>query len=108
MPDLGSRGAWYDIKVFPTSPSLYEDFDTKFPDEIGIPLDVWCYLSETAGIGLDQQQFNCKYEDNMRSRFERTVKPLLLNTAIPFLNRVQDMETLRPLLRGPFANNGKL
>ncbi len=38
--------------------------------------------SETDGIGMDQQHFNCKYESNMRSRFEKTVAGLLVNTAL--------------------------
>ena len=57
---------------------------------------------------MDQQQFNCKYESNMRNRFEKTVAGLLVNTAIPFLDTIQTYDDMLPHLRGPFARfNGK-
>ncbi|WP_442511689.1 hypothetical protein SH528x_003400 [Novipirellula sp. SH528] len=108
MPDPGTRCAWYDIHVFPTSPRLHDDFDERFPDSLGNTLDVWGKLSETAGVGMDQQQFNSKYESNMRNRFEKTVINLLEDTAIPFLDRIQTYADILPHLRGPFARfNGK-
>ena len=108
MPDPGTRCAWYDIHVFPTSPRLHDDFAERFPDSLGNTLDSWGMLSETAGIGMDQQQFNCKYESNMRDRFEKTVVGLLKNTAIPFLDAIQSYGDMLPHLRGPFARfNGK-
>ena len=108
MPDPGTRCAWYDIQVFPTSPRFHDDFAERFPDSLGNTLDVWGKLSETAGIGMDQQQFNCKYESNMRNRFEKTVAGLLVNTAIPFLDTIQTYDDMLPHLRGPFARfNGK-
>jgi len=74
VPDLGSRGVWYDVKVFPTSEEIEVMFREKFPDELGIPTDSYCYLSER-GIGIDQTQFNCKSEENCRARFQNTVNP---------------------------------
>ncbi|MDB4766172.1 hypothetical protein OAG71_00645 [bacterium] len=103
LPDPGTRCAWYDINVFPTSPRFYIDFAEKFPDDLGFTLDSWSKLSETAGIGMDQQQFNCKYESNMRNRFEKTVVKLLENVAIPFLDTIQTYEDILPHLRGPFT-----
>ena len=103
MPDPGTRCAWYDINVFPGSPRFYDDFAEKFPDDLGFTLDSWSKLSESAGIGMDQQQFNCKYESNMRNRFEKTVIGLLENVAIPFLDTIQTYEDILPHLRGPFT-----
>ena len=103
LPDPGTRCAWYDINVFPTSPKFYDDFAAKFPDDLGFTLDSWSKLSETAGIGMDQQQFNCKYESSMRNRFEKTVIGLLENVAIPFLDTIQTYEDILPHLRGPFT-----
>lgn len=108
MPDPGTRCAWYDIHVFPTSPRFHDDFFDRFPDSLGNTLDVWGKLSESAGVGMDQQQFNCKYDTNMRERFDKTVAGLLLNTAIPFLDQFKTIDDILPHLRGPFARfNGK-
>ncbi|MCA9125196.1 MAG: hypothetical protein KDB11_33705, partial [Planctomycetales bacterium] len=41
MPDPGTRCAWYDIQVFPTSPRFHDDFAERFPDSLGNTLDVW-------------------------------------------------------------------
>jgi len=103
LPDVGTRCAWYDINVFPTSPKFHDDFDHRFPDDLGFTLDVWSKLSETAGIGMDQQQFNCKYEVNMRERFNKTVVGLLTDVAIPFLDTIQTYDDIIPHLRGPFT-----
>ena len=103
LPDPGTRCAWYDINVFPTSPRFHDDFDDVFPDELEFTLDSWSKLSETAGIGLDQQQFNCKYESNMRNRFNKTVVGLLEQVAIPFLDTIKTYEDILPHLRGPFT-----
>ena len=103
LPDPGAQCAWYDINVFPTSPKFYDDFVVKFPDDLGFTLDSWSKLCETAGIGMDQQQFNCKYESNMRNRFEKTVIALLEDVAVPFLDTIQTYEEILPHLRGPFT-----
>ncbi len=100
VPDLGSRGAWYDIKVFPSSPLIDPFFVERFPDDMGIPSDSWSYLSER-GVGMDQGQFNCKSEENFVQRFEKTVRELLINSAIPYLNQFQTIENLIPVIRRP-------
>ena len=100
LPDLGSRGAWYDVKVFPASPVLDRRFHEIFPNELGIPSDSYCYLSEQ-GVGFRQQTYNCKYEDNMRRRFEKTVKKVLLEHAIPYVNRFHSIEDMIPVLKSP-------
>src|SRR5262245_3880903 len=96
LPDPGTRCPRYAITVFPTSPRFHDNFDSRFPDDLGFTLDSWSKLSETAGIGLRQQQFNCKYESNMRNRFQKTVVGLLETVAIPFLDRIQTYEDILP------------
>jgi hypothetical protein len=100
MPDLGSRGVWYDVKVFAFASVFEPLFDQRFPDSIGIPTDWFCYLSER-GVGPDQTQFNCKSEDNFRRRFETTVGPLLKSVAVPYLSQFSSMKDLLPHIRNP-------
>jgi hypothetical protein len=102
VPDPASRLAWYDVKVFVSSPAIDPLFTLSFPDELGIPSDAWCYLSEE-GVGLTQGRFNCKYEDNLRRRFEKTVGPLLIDVAVPYLDRIQTVDEMIPWLRRPLA-----
>lgn len=98
MPDLGTRGVWYDVKVFPASPHLQPLFESHFPDALEVTTDRWSYLSEE-GVGMTQGRFNCKYEDNFRRRFEKTVKPLLINVALPYLDKIQTIKDTIPLLK---------
>ena len=101
IPELDVRGTTSTFSLRPRDFTI--DFAEKFPDDLGFTLDSWSKLSETAGIGMDQQQFNCKYESNMRNRFEKTVVKLLENVAIPFLDTIQTYEDILPHLRGPFT-----
>lgn len=48
---------------------------------------------------MTQGRFNCKYEDNFRRRFENTVKPLLINVALPYLDKIQTIQDTIPLLK---------
>lgn len=98
LPDRGTRGAWYDVKVFPASPIVAPSFETQFPDSLGTPSDRWSFLND-CGVGPDQQQFNCKSEENLRQRFESTVRPLLLTKAIPYLDRIQTVQDMVPLIK---------
>lgn len=98
IPDPGSRGAWYDIKVFPASPALDPLFTEHFPDDLGIPSDSWSRLSER-GVGLDQGRFNCKSEENFENRFEKTVRDLLVSTAIPFLDQFRQVADMLPVIK---------
>ncbi|MBX7059960.1 MAG: hypothetical protein K1X75_18000 [Leptospirales bacterium] len=101
MPDIGSRGVWYDIKVAAVSPKLDPLFDKKFPDEIGMFTNN--LLSKYDGVGITQQQFNCKTEENFRRLFEKDVRPLLENQAIPFLDKIQTIGDLLPLITIDFV-----
>ena len=100
MPDLGTRGAWYDVKVFPCCESLEPLFTKDFPDELGVPTDSFCYLS-SKGVGHSQEQFNCKSEENFRNRYQRTVGPLLVQFAVPYLDQIRSLEEMVPVIRSP-------
>lgn len=100
LPDLGTRGAWYDVKVFAISELLDPRFTVRFPDDLGIPTDLFCYLA-FSGVGPDQAQFSCKSEDSFTQRFESTVAPLLTSVALPYLDRFQSLEDLLPEIRNP-------
>lgn len=100
LPDLGTRGAWYDVKVFAFSELLDPRFADRFPDDLGIPTDLFCYLAPS-GVGPDQTQFNCKSEENFTRRFESTVAPLLASVALPYLDRFRSLNDLLPEIRSP-------
>ncbi|EDL60367.1 hypothetical protein [Gimesia maris] len=100
LPDLGTHGTWFDVKVFPASPLLDPLFQEDFPDDVGIPTDSYSYLSER-GIGLDQEKFNCKTEENMRHRFEASVRPALEDRAIPYLDQFCSIDDIVPVLSNP-------
>jgi len=100
MPDFGTRGVWYDVKVFPCCEQLQARFRERFPDELGIPTDSFCYLSER-GVGMDQTQFTCKTEEGFRSRYRSTVSRLLSEVAVPYLSQFKTLRDLLPVIRNP-------
>jgi hypothetical protein len=102
MPDIGSRGVWYDVKVFPTSPLIYPLFAIKFPDDLGIPTRDY-YLNEWEGVSQTRQQFPCRTREGYLRELERQVVPLLLNKAVPFLDRFVTVEAMLPAIRHPLS-----
>lgn len=100
MPDIGRRGAWYDIRVFPHTPAIYPLFDQRFPDNLGIPTDRFSLLSEK-NVGPDQSQFHCKNEDAFRRDFAANVGPSLARVAIPYLDRFRTVADIVPVIRHP-------
>lgn len=100
LPDLSSTGTWYDVKVFPASPLLDPQFHEHLPDDLALPTGDWSYLSER-GVGLHHDSFNCKHDDNMRRRFDKTVRPLLINVAVPYLDRLRTIGEMIPLIKHP-------
>jgi hypothetical protein len=100
LPDLGSRGVWYDVKVFPFASVLDPLFEKHFPDSIGIPTDMFCYLSER-GIGPDQTQFNCKTNETFCRRFDSTVSGLLSTVAVPYLEQFTTLSDMLQFIRNP-------
>jgi hypothetical protein len=103
QPDQGTRGVWFDIRVFPTSPQFQVDFQECFPDRLGGTNDAWGHLNSRTGVGLEQEQFNCKSEEIMRRRFERTIANLLVIHAIPYLDQFTTVKSMLSILRGPFV-----
>ena len=76
-------------------------FDLDFPDNLGVPTDTSPYLSERGING--QQLFNCRYEDNMRRRFEKTVRQLVLTIALPYPRQNSDDLGYDPFLKHPYT-----
>jgi hypothetical protein len=100
MPSLGSRGAWYRVMVFPASPAIDPTFFEHFPDDLGAPSDSWSYLSEQ-GISLGTEQFNCNSEENFVRRFENTVRDLLTDIAVPYLDQFKQVADMLPIIKQP-------
>lgn len=100
IPDRGTRGSWYDIRVFPASPLIDPIFHQQFPDDLGIPTDSWSLLSEH-GVGLSQAQFGCRDEERFANRFEKSVRPLLESIAIPYLNQFTSIATMIDAIKHP-------
>lgn len=97
IPDIGSRGVWYDVKVAPVSPKLDPLFHERFPDSIG--MFTANLLNKYEGVGITQQQFNCKSAENFERVFKRDVEPLLIGKALPFLDGIRTIEDLLPFIR---------
>ena len=98
MPDPMRRSAKYDIKVFPHHPLLDEDFESKFPDNLGISTGLFGYLAKS-GVGPDQEQYWCRTEEGFKRDFEKRVKDYLLESAVPFLNTINSWESMRKVIR---------
>lgn len=99
MPDPGSRGMWYDMKVFATSPKIEPLFDELFPDFLGIPADRYCYLDPVQGVTSRQYRYHCRTEDGFIREFDKIVGPSLLQHALPYLDRIQSIGDLVPLIQ---------
>jgi hypothetical protein len=100
LPDPGTRGVWYDVKVFPTSPVLEPLFEERFPDNLSVPSDSSCYLSAT-GVGPDQETYHCRTEEGFRRNFSLHCKPALTSYGVPYLDAVIRFEDLVPLVGIP-------
>ena len=73
LPDLGTKGFSYDIKVFPTSSLIDPIFLESFPDKIGIPSDSYSYLS-ARGVGMSQELFSCNSDHAFTNTFKNKVQ----------------------------------
>ena len=89
----------YDIMVFAFHPSFDDDFDKKHPDEIGCPING--YLHPKFGVGVRAEQLFCKTKEGFERDFENKGKPMLLQHALPFLDKIQNLNDLEPLITAP-------
>ncbi len=96
VPDIGSRGVWYDVKVFATSSRIEPLFSERFPDELGVPADVCCYLDPTHGVGPRQYQYRCRTVEGFQRGFASLVRPALAEHALPYLEGITGLEALVP------------
>lgn len=99
IPDLGGGGAWYDVKVFASSPKIEPQFYERFPDDIGIPSGSLSFLHPATGVGSDQKRFHCKTEDGFARGFLSEVESALRNKALPYLDGIVSLESLIPKIR---------
>jgi hypothetical protein len=89
----------YDIMVFAFHPSFDEEFESKHPDEIGCPING--YLHGKLGVGVSTEQLFCRTEEGFRRDFEQRGKAMLVDHAVPFLDKLQNLDDLAPLITAP-------
>ena len=86
----------YDIMVFAYSPSFSDDFDANHPDNIGCPING--YLHSKFGVGIRSEQLFCRTEEGLVRDFENKGSQMLKEHAVPFLNNIQTVDDLVPLI----------
>ena len=89
----------YDINVYATSPLIEEDFFDKFPDWLPFTNGDVGYLSPERGVGDYQKLYFCGNPDAFMTSFQRDTAPALVEIAIPYLDRIQNMGDLIPTIR---------
>jgi len=89
----------YDIMVIAFHPSFDDEFESKHPDDIGCPING--YLHSKFGVGVRAEQLFCRTEEVFRRDFEKRVKGMLTDHAVPFLNKIQNLNDLEPLITAP-------
>jgi len=92
VPDLGSRGVWFDMKVFSHSPELLDSFHQDFPDRLGVPSDSFSYLHPITGVGPDQKCYRCRTEEGFVRNFNQEAKPALEEFGLPYLDKIQTID----------------
>jgi len=102
MPDLSSDGTWFDIRVFATSSLIEPNFEALFPDELRIPSGMFSLLHPKTGVGADQKQYRCKYEEGFIRNFKKEVIPAIVDKALPYLDLINDLSDLVPLIKSDF------
>ena len=90
------RSPKYDIMVFAHSPLLDEDFDSKHPDNIGCPSNG--HLHSKSGVGMRGEQLFCRSEEGFIRDFEKRGVQMLVEHAVPFLDKIQTIDDLAPLI----------
>ncbi|MEO0717079.1 MAG: hypothetical protein AAFY58_08840 [Planctomycetota bacterium] len=98
LPDRSTRGNWFDVRVFPTSPHVNPLFDLEFPDDLGFPTQSSSLLSEE-GVGIRQTTFSCSREDSVQKAVDLRLGRLLREHAVPYLNQFQTVEDMLPFIQ---------
>lgn len=99
MPDISRGGDWYDVKVFASSPRIDPSFEKGFPDSVGIPSDVHCFLHSSIGVGVRQERYPCKTESELKDGFDNVVKQALVEKAAPYLSKFKQVNDLIPFIK---------
>ena len=102
VPSQRTRRTQYEVRVFATSPRIEADFDSIFPDDLGIPSENYSFLNPYDGVGPSQELYWCRTEEGFVRNFRQKVEPLLIAKAIPFLDNFKSLRDLIPFLNGPF------
>jgi hypothetical protein len=89
----------YQIVVFGTSPVVDADFETRFPHDLHIVNAPACYLSQEEGVSDYQKLYFCGTLDAFKTSFERDAAPALINSAIPYLDKLETLQDLIPTMR---------
>jgi len=89
----------YDILAFAHSPLLDDEFSEKHPDQIGCPIKG--YVHSKRGVGIRTEQLFCRTEEGLLRDFEKRGKNMLIDHAIPFLDKIQTIHDLAPLITAP-------
>ena len=90
------RSPKYDIMVFAYSPLLDDEFESKHPDNIGCAING--YLHSKFGVGMRNAQLFCRSEEGFTRDFEKRGRQKLTQYAVPFLDKIQTIEDLAPLV----------
>jgi len=99
MPDRSLRMPKYDIKVFPHSPLLDDEFYQKLPDEVGVITNEASYLSSN-GFTMHQEWYWCKTKEGLVRNFNKKVKPSLIKYALPYLTKFKSINDFNNLKLG--------
>ena len=102
MPDLSHDGTKFNIRVFVTSPLLEPNFERKFPDYLGIPADVCSSLHPSCGVSFRSHSYRCKLKEGFIRNFNNDIKSALTEKGIPYLNEINSIKSLLPLIKNKF------
>ncbi len=101
-PNLGARGVDCNVMVYVTSTEISENFEMKFPDEIGSPSNR-CYLNTDYGISSGGESFRCNKEEGFIRNFLKKIEPALKTHAIPFLDSIKYLDDYLPYVDNKLA-----
>lgn len=94
IPQLGSRGVWFDILIFVASPEIHQDFFKEFPNYVHDTSGGNCYLHPDTGVGFDQMMYRCRTKEGFIRNFLNQAKPALEQHALPYFDRIKSLNEL--------------